>query len=97
MLIKHFLGEEKINIISAYTPPIGLEESIKKTFGRNVDNQLCFKRVTKEVLGYHKECGQPTKETWCWTEEVQTTLRSKRENHKSQHKCRDDECHSFKL
>ena len=57
----------------------------------------CVKRVAKEVLGYHKECGQPTKETWCWNEEVQTTLRSKRENHKSQLKCRDDECHSFKL
>ena len=34
----------------------------------------CVKRVAKEVLGYHKECGQPTKETWCWNEEVQTTL-----------------------
>ena len=50
----------------------------------------CIKRVTKEVLGESKECGQLNKETWWWNEEVQAMVRLKRESYISLPRCRDD-------
>ncbi len=37
MLIKLVLGEETINIISAYAPQIGLVESLKQNFWEDMD------------------------------------------------------------
>ena len=40
MLIKLALGEETINIISAYNPQIKLEESIKHKFWEDMDELI---------------------------------------------------------
>ncbi|XP_038695529.1 uncharacterized protein LOC119992818 [Tripterygium wilfordii] len=37
LLAKLLLGEEIVNVISAYTPQIGLDENIKKQFWENLD------------------------------------------------------------
>ena len=40
MSIKLILGEETINLISAYAPQIRLEEYIKQKFGEDVDELI---------------------------------------------------------
>ena len=40
MLIKLILGEETINLISAYAPQIRLEEYIKRKFGEDMDELI---------------------------------------------------------
>jgi len=58
MLIKLVLGEEKINVIRAYTAQIGLENPLYKNFGRTWMNWFkgdCLSTLMFEATSDHKE------------------------------------------
>ncbi|KAJ7976642.1 Retrovirus-related Pol polyprotein LINE-1 [Quillaja saponaria] len=60
-------------------------------------NMICdemasrIRNTAREVLGESRGRGPPTKETWCWNEEVQQAIKVKKECYKRLHKCRNED------
>lgn len=50
MIIKIVVGRLTLNIVSAYAPPMGLDEEVKKLFWENLDEVVKIIPNTKKIF-----------------------------------------------